>query len=96
MKLGKGIKTIRTQKEMTQIELANRVGLSGSYFSLLERDLRDPKVSTILSICEALGVTFFELFCFSVEDDDVPLPYREQVNILAQSACFEIIKNHKS
>jgi transcriptional regulator with XRE-family HTH domain len=56
MDLGKAIKAIRTARGLTQKELAQRADLSVSYFSLLETNKRDPSISTIESIAQALNV----------------------------------------
>lgn len=56
MNLGKAIKLCRTQKRITQSELARKANISVSYLSLLERDKRDPNFSTIESIGAALDV----------------------------------------
>jgi transcriptional regulator with XRE-family HTH domain len=41
---------------MTQAQLAERVGLSVSYISLLEQNKRDPAFSTVGRIAQELGV----------------------------------------
>ena len=64
MNLGKAISLCRKQRALTQAELAARAGLSVSYMSLLEQNKRkDPSLSTIQKIAEALrvpsGILFF-------------------------------------
>lgn len=64
MNLGKAISLCRTQRGLTQAELAARAGLSISYLSLLEQNKRkDPTLSTIQRLAEALrvpsGILFF-------------------------------------
>ena len=56
MKLGKAIKLCRTQRYLSQTELAELANISVSYLSLLERDKRDPTLSTIKDIAEALNL----------------------------------------
>lgn len=54
--IGKAIKFYRTQRELSQAELAELAGISISYLSLLERDKRDPTISTIEALANAIQV----------------------------------------
>jgi transcriptional regulator with XRE-family HTH domain len=56
MKLGRAIKLCRVQRQLSQADLAAQAGISVSYLSLLERDKRDPNISTIERISEALNI----------------------------------------
>lgn len=56
MKLGQAIKLCRTQKGLTQAELAKRCSLSESYLSLLETDRRDPTFSTLEAVSRGLEI----------------------------------------
>lgn len=56
MNIGKAIKLCRTRRDFTQAELANTIGVTASYISLLERGKRDPAFSTVCNIADALGV----------------------------------------
>ena len=59
MNLGKAIKLCRIQRGLTQAKLAEASEISVSYLSLLERDLRDPALSTMVAIADALNVSLF-------------------------------------
>jgi len=56
MQLGKAIKTCRQQKGLSRTDLAEKAGISVSYLSLLEKDNRDPSLSKVKAISDALGV----------------------------------------
>lgn len=56
MNLGRSIKLCRTNRGLSQEDLARKVGLSASYISLIEKGERDPAVSTAEKIAGALGV----------------------------------------
>ena len=56
MNLGKAIRMCRTQRELTQTELASRACISKSYLSLIERGKRDPSFSTFQDIAAALDI----------------------------------------
>lgn len=54
--VGKNIKAIRKQKGITLQELADRVGLTKSYLSKIERSKKAPPYSTVNKIAMALEV----------------------------------------
>ena len=56
MNAGHAIKFCRQQKQLSIPALAARAGLSPSYISLLERNERDPPLSTLQKISQGLGV----------------------------------------
>lgn len=59
--LGRRLRHHRREAGLTLAALAQRVGLSPSALSLLENGRREPRVSTLSSLAEALGVTVPEL-----------------------------------
>ena len=76
MEIGDKLRRLRLQRGLTQEELANRVELSKSFISLLERDLTSPSLDTLSDLLETLGSdlpTFFskadEKLVFG--DDDI-------------------------
>lgn len=61
--LGPKLRAIRTERGLSQRELAQRAGLSANAISLIERDENSPSVSTLQSLASALNVRmsyFFE------------------------------------
>lgn len=52
---------------MTKTKLAELAGMSLSYLSLLERGKRDPNLSTISKICDALNIPV-SIFMFLASD----------------------------
>lgn len=65
---GKGLRCIRQARGMSQTELAEKSDLSVSYVSLLERGKRDPVLSTITKIAEALEVSLVILFWLAEDE----------------------------
>jgi len=51
------VRRLRAKKKMSQKALADRVGISVSYVSMLERGQRSPPLETIEKMAKALGVT---------------------------------------
>ena len=68
MEIGKKIKILRQEKNLTQDELALRCELSKSFISQLERDLTSPSISTLMDILDSLVVTMKELFSDEEEE----------------------------
>ena len=60
-KLGKNIKRIREQKNMTQGDICRAVGLDRAQMSNIEAGKGNPTLATIEKIAQALGVTSDEL-----------------------------------
>ncbi len=62
MNIGYKIKELRTQKGLTQEELADRSELSKGFISQLERDLTSPSIATLMDILQCLGTNLEEFF----------------------------------
>lgn len=54
--LGASIRDARQRKGMTQAVLADELGLSVAYVSLIERAGRNPPWTTVVAIAKALGL----------------------------------------
>lgn len=59
--VGKHLKEIRIQKELSQEELSLQAGLDRSYISMVERGKRNPTLLVIFKICEVLEIRPHEL-----------------------------------
>ena len=57
IKLGKAIKRIREQKNMSQADICRAVGLDRAYMSNIEAGKGNPTLATIEKIAGALGVS---------------------------------------
>lgn len=67
---GKVLKQLRTQKGLTQDELAYKAGLARNYISLLEQCRRTPSLTTVILLAKALDVLPPELIqktCLAME-----------------------------
>ncbi len=68
MEIGEKIKRLRTEKQLTQEELANRCELSKGFISQLENDLTSPSIATLIDILEILGTNLREFFADEVNE----------------------------
>lgn len=71
MKIGNAIQVARTKRKLSQADLAKRAGISVSYLSLLERDKRDPPISTVQRIANALGLPVELLFFLAADHSEL-------------------------
>lgn len=62
MKIEILVKKIRLEKNMTLDTLAKLSGISKGHLSKIERQERDPKLSTMIMIAKALNVDIEELY----------------------------------
>lgn len=57
---GKILREKRKERSFSQEELAHRAGLTTRYISLLECDKRQPTISTVYLLAQALGLSMAE------------------------------------
>lgn len=62
MDIGKHLKRLRLEKDLTLEELASRSELTKGFLSQVERNLTSPSISTLEDILEALGTTLSDFF----------------------------------
>nr|WP_294946397.1 helix-turn-helix transcriptional regulator [uncultured Mucilaginibacter sp.] len=85
MNLGSVIKDIRKKKGQTQVEFANACGITQTYLSQIESNLKEPNLSTLKSISEELGMPLPILFFLSINEDDVKPNKVEALKTLSPS-----------
>ena len=85
MKIGQAIKLCRSQRGLSLAQLAKRANISVSYLSLLERDLRDPNLSTAQDIASALQVPLSILIFLAGKDEisDISSELAEKLSLVA-------------
>ncbi|MCZ4224837.1 helix-turn-helix domain-containing protein [Pedobacter rhodius] len=59
--IGRNVKKLRNAQKLTQLELANKCSVNREQISRIENARRDYMHSTLLEVCEALGVSVFEI-----------------------------------
>jgi len=96
--IGKRIKVSRTQRDMTQAELSERVGVSNVYISNIETGVKGVSLEVLLKIAGALGVSL-DSMVFGSTPIRLPKVYREFAELLADCDVDErelILKNASS
>jgi len=64
IKIGKNIKKARKAKGLTQVEVAEKVGIHPNYFAKIERGEIQPVLDTLEKIFKVLGVKSSEILPF--------------------------------
>ena len=74
MDIGKRIRQLRIQNDLTLEELASRTELTKGFLSQLERNLSSPSIQTLEDITEALGTTMAKFFADDTAEQIVFTP----------------------
>ena len=61
IKIGRFIAECRKQKNLSQLQLAERLGITDKAISKWERGISKPNTSIMLELCEILGISVNEL-----------------------------------
>ena len=61
IKIGKFIAECRKQKNFSQLQLAEKLGITDKAISKWERGISKPSSSIMLELCEILGISVNEL-----------------------------------
>lgn len=95
MNIGHKIKELRTQKGLTQEELADRSELSKGFISQLERDLTSPSIATLVDILQCLGTNLEEFFANTTSEQVVfkKQDYFEKIDTELSNTVEWIIPN---
>ncbi len=57
------LRVARAKMNITQTELARRVGITQTHYNRIEHGKRDGSVKTLQRICKVLGVPVGEVLC---------------------------------
>lgn len=85
MNIGKAIAQIRKQKGVKQNTLAKKSGITQTYLSQIENNLKEPNISTLKKICHQLSIPLPILFFVSMDDNDILPEKREAFKVLFPS-----------
>lgn len=86
MSFGNALKMCRTQKKVSKTQLAQLSGLSISYLTLLEQDKRDPNLSTIEKICDALNIPISIFIFLAFDKNEIDGINHELAKLLSLTA----------
>ena len=87
MEIGDSIRKLRMWREMTQKELAQRIGMSANTLCAIELNRSFPSKETIVKVCRELDVPVGYLLFFALAEEDRPQDKRELFRILREDLC---------
>ena len=90
MNVEQAIRLCRTQRGASQSAIANRANCSVSYLSMLENNKRDPTLSTVTKIAEALHVPVGLLFVLAADQKELGAIDEHLADQLMQSALASL------
>ena len=90
IKIGKFIKALRTEKKMTQADLAEKLGVSNRAVSKWENGLNMPDVSLLRPICEIFDITINELLSAEKIEDEKKAEKLEEDYICAVDSKIKL------
>lgn len=67
--IGDILKRLRKEKKLSQEELAFRCNIDRTYISMLERDIKQPSITTIFGLAKALEMKASE-FVMEIENNE--------------------------
>ena len=79
--IGKKIRSIRKSKNMTIVELAEKINVTSGYISQIERDLISPSLAVLKRLSQALEVPISVLFLEESSNDVVTIPRDERTKL---------------
>jgi transcriptional regulator with XRE-family HTH domain len=85
MNLGSTIKNLRLQKGLKQISLAELSGITQTYLSQIENNIKEPNISTLKVISANLKVPLPVLFFLAIDINDIAPEKRSAFKHLAPS-----------
>ena len=84
MNLGNAIMTLRKEKKMSRVKLAERSDLSITALYNIENNLSFPSKETIDRLCASLEIPVSYLMFYSITEEDVPEGKRESFRFLQE------------
>ena len=104
--LGKQIKTLRSQRSFSQIELAEKAEISIPFLSNIERGIKWPHPETLVKLANALDVEVYQLFTEQIPKQTAEIRntlvcYKKDLSVSLQKtvsaaieSSLEIISSH--
>ena len=91
--IGTRLRAMRNSRGLSLKQVAQRVGCTPSYLSMVENDKLDPSASRLKKIADALGCTIIELFSEQSNGAEVVLrkEERQRVSVLGSKLLIEIL-----
>lgn len=90
MNIGQAIRLLRQKRDMTQTELAERVGMSVNAVSSWELGKSFPPNGSLQRICDAFGITEPQLQLTAVDESQLPMETRDLYRYLRERLLEDV------
>ncbi len=67
IQFGKYLRTLRKEKALTQLDLADKGGFDRNYIGMLERGERNPSLLNLKRLANALEISLYQLMKFETD-----------------------------
>ena len=81
MSFGKNLKDMRVEKNVSQDDLAKKIGVHANHISRYERDLSSPSIEVVQKIADALEISIDELVYGKANNTEVGLNDRDLIGL---------------
>lgn len=95
MDFGQAIKTLRIKQQMTQAELAEKVGMSTNAVSQIELGKTIPPKATIERLADAFAIPVSYILMATIEEQDIPEEKRVLYRALLEPLRNELLGTSK-
>src|SRR5690606_22620258 len=85
MNLGLTIKKLRKQKEINQISFAEKCGITQTYLSQIENNAKEPTITKLKMISDALDIPLPIIFFLSMDESDIQPNKRSTFKLIKPS-----------
>ena len=82
-RIGNNIRKLRLDRNLTQKTFSEAIGISVSYLGQLERGQRNPSISTLESIANALEVSLSAILCNLTEEEKLNCIWNQKTENLS-------------
>jgi transcriptional regulator with XRE-family HTH domain len=94
LNIGQQIRDFRERERLTVVELGELVGYTGGYISMIERNLRDPRLSMLESMSSTLHVPLLALLIASASETELAWLGEKAGTRLKKSALAAMAQAH--
>lgn len=92
MELGRIISLLIKRRNLTQVEVAKRIGKSTTALSQIINGTYNPNPDTLNKICKVLDVPLPVVYFLMISEDDVPEDNKEMYKLLAPNINDLLLK----
>ncbi len=85
MDLGGTIRKIRQERNLSQGAFSKICGITQTYLSQIEHNLKEPNLSTLKAIAQAFAIPLPVLLFLTLDSKDVPIEKQKDFELIGES-----------